>query len=335
MQYVKFGNAGIKVSRLCLGAMDFPDRCEETEAIRIVHHALDQGINFIDTADAYGRGSSEVLLGKALPPEKRDHVIIATKLWVKMYPQDPNGGGCSRFHIMRAVEDSLRRLNTDRIDLYQLHHPDPETPVEEVITTMDALVKQGKLRYWGVANHYAWQMAHMLGIAAKLGCEPLVSIQCRYNILDRVIENETIPFTKRFNIAIMAYGPLDGGVLTGKYKKGKKPPAGSRLDRAKSIQARLTKDMWDVLDELRVMADKYGIGMNQLAMAWIIAQPEITTPILGGAVADHFEPMYSIFEVKIEPEDLQRIDQMSERYRYLPFCNQHVVEGPPLAVNWW
>ena len=335
MQYVKFGNAGIRVSRLCLGAMNFPDRCEEAEAIRIVHHALDQGINFIDTADAYGRGSSEELLGKALPPEKRDHVIVATKFWVKMYRGDPNGGGCSRFHIMRAVEDSLRRLQTDRIDLYQLHHPDPNTCDEEIVTTMDTLIKQGKVRYWGVCNHYAWQMAHMLGVAARLNCEPLVSIQCRYNILDRAIENETLHFVRRFNIAVMSYGPLDGGVLTGKYKRGEPPPEGTRMASAKSIQDRMTDDMWDVLDELAKMAEKYGLGMNQLAMAWIISKPEITTPILGGGVAEHFEPMYGIFDLEIEEEDFRRIDEMSERCRYLPFVNQGQVQGAAPGLNWW
>ncbi|MDQ2732988.1 MAG: aldo/keto reductase, partial [Armatimonadota bacterium] len=157
---------------------------------------------------------SEEFLGKAIK-EKRDHLVLATKLWVQMYQGDPNGRGCGRYHMTRAVEDSLRRLGTDRIDLYQLHHPDKAAPVEETLSTLDSLVKAGKIRYVGVSNHYAWQMAHMLGVSALHNWEPLVSIQCRYNIFDRAVENETMHFCRRFNIAAITYGPLCGGLLSG------------------------------------------------------------------------------------------------------------------------
>lgn len=335
MQYVKFGNTGLMVSRLCLGAMDFPDALDEKEATALLDEALDNGINFIDTADAYGRGSSEEFLGRALAGGKRDQVILATKFWVVMKPPDRNTGGCSRYHIMHAVEASLRRLKTDHIDLYQLHHPHPETPIEETLSTLDALVQQGKVRYIGVCNHYAWQVAHALGVSALHNWEPFVSMQVRYNILDRAIERETVPFCQRFNIAIMGYGPLDGGILTGKYRRGEPIPEGSRASRAKYMQDKLTDHTFDILDELQGIAAKYGLGLNQLAVAWVLSKPFITTPILGGKQADHFRPMYGLSEVQLEAADIARIDKLSEHAVWRPFVNQPIVEGPCLALNRW
>ena len=333
MDYVKFGNAGIEVSKLCLGCMDFPVRLEEQEAARVVDTALDHGINFLDTADAYTQGESEEVLGRLIKG-KRDEIILATKFWVKMYDR-PTGGGCSRVHLMHAVEDSLRRLQTDRIDLYQLHHPDPNTPVEEVLSTLDTLVKQGKIRYVGVSNHYAWQMAHMLGVSALHDWEPLVSIQCRYNILDRVIENETVPFCQRFNIAMMTYGPLDGGILTGKYRRGEELPEDSRLAHSRHGRRRLTEAVFDILDELKKIAEKYRIRLNELAIAWVLSKPYVTCPILGGSKPEHFTQVYGTVDREIAPEDLQRIDELSERYRYRTFENQGIVQGAPLALNRW
>ncbi len=333
MQYVKFGNAGIEVSKLCLGCMDFAVRLDEQVAARVVDTALDQGINFLDTADSYKQGESEEVLGRILKG-KRDQIILATKFWVRMYDR-PNGGGCSRVHLMQAVEDSLRRLQTDYIDLYQLHHPDHNTSVEETLSTLDALVKQGKVRYVGVSNHYAWQMAHMLGVSALHNWEPLVSIQCRYNILDRVVENETAPFAQRFNIAMMTYGPLARGILTGKYRRGQEPPEGSWLAQSKSQRAQLTDEVFNILDELQKMADKYGILINQLAMAWVLSKPYVTTPILGGSKPEHFEQVYNTVDLEIDPDDLQRIDELSASYRYRRFANQPIVQGAPLALNRW
>jgi aryl-alcohol dehydrogenase-like predicted oxidoreductase len=333
MEYTKFGNAGIEVSRLCLGCMDFAERLDEAEAAGVVEAALEAGVNFLDTADAYGRGHNEEVVGRLIKA-RRDEIILATKFWVKMYRR-PNGGGCSRGHILQAVEDSLRRLQTDYIDLYQLHHPDPNTPVEEVLGTLDTLVKQGKVRYVGVSNHYAWQVAHMLGAAALHGWEPPVSLQCRYNILDRVIENETAPFCGRFHIATMIYGPLDRGVLTGKYRRGEEPPEGSWLARNKRAREQLTDEVFDVLDQLQEIAAKYGIRMNQLAVAWLLAKPVVTSVIMGGSRPEHFEQLYGACELKIDPEDVQRIDDISTPYRYRPFVNQPIAQGPELALNRW
>ncbi len=335
MQYVKFGNTGIMVSRLCLGAMNFPDELEDAEAIALIDEAVDHGINFIDTADAYGRGSSEEFLGRTLTPAKRDKLIVATKLWVQMDRNDINSGGCSRYHIMQGVEDSLRRMNTDRIDLYQLHHPHPETPIEETLSALDALVQQGKVRYIGVCNHFAWQVAHALGVSALHNWEPFASLQVRYNIFDRAIERETVKFCERFNIAIMGYGPLDGGILTGKYERGQEYPAGTRVASSKMMQDRLTDQVFDILDELKAIAAKYELAINQLAMAYNLAKPFITTPIVGGKNADHFRPMYGLCEVKIDPADIARIDEISDDFVWKPFLNQSKVEGTELALNRW
>ena len=333
MDYVKFGNAGIEVSRLCLGCMDFTVTLEEPEAARVVDTALDHGINFLDTSDSYGRGKSEEVLGGILKG-KRDQIILATKFWVKMYDR-PNGGGCSRVHLMQAVDDSLRRLQTDYIDLYQLHHPDPNTPVEETLSALDSLVKQGKIRYVGVSNHYAWQMAHMLGVSALHNWEPLVAIQCRYNILDRVVENETVPFCQRFNIAMMTYGPLASGILTGKYRRGEEPPEGSRLARSKHDQQRLTDEVFDVLDGLQEMAAKYEIGMNELAIAWLLSKPYVTAPILGGSQPQHFEQRYGAVDLEIDPADLAYIDELSASHQYGRFYNQPISQGGSPALNRW
>ncbi len=346
MEYVKYGNAGIVVSKYCWGAMNFYDRDGDEAGIQMVHEALDAGINFFDTADAYGEGHSEEVLGKALK-DKRNHVVLATKLWVKMYKDDPNGRGCGRYHIMRAVEDSLKRLGTDHIDLYQLHHPDKNAPVEETISAMDTLVKQGKVRYFGVSNHYAWQMAHMLGVAALHNWEPLVSIQCQHNMFKRTTETHTAPFCKKFNIAVIAYGPLSGGLLSGKVKRGETDTENqlSRVGRvgvgglAGEVLAWNEEErenrVYDILEELEKIAAKYNLGVNQLAMKWTLSKDWITCPILGGSRAEHFSAMYGLFDIEIDAEDLKKIDDMTEMYKFVPYQNQAIVGGAAEQKNWW
>lgn len=333
MQYIRFGNAGIEVSRLALGCMDFPLRQDEATSQRILDTALDKGINLLDTADTYGSGRSEEVLGRILK-DKRAQVILATKFWANMYKR-PNGGGCSRVHIIQALDDSLRRLQTDYVDLYQLHHPDSKTPVEETISTLDTLVKQGKIRYYGVSNHYAWQMTHMLGVSALHDWEPLVSVQCRYNIIDRPIESEIVPFVQRFNIATMIYGPLDGGILAGAYHKGEAVSDDTRAGKYRKYQEKLTDEVYGLLDELRKIAEKYEIGMSKLAFAWLLSKPCVTTVLMGGSKPEHFDDLYGVEEIEVESADLERIDKLSGQWRYIPFHNQPVTEGAPLGLNWW
>lgn len=339
MQYVRFGNSGLMVSRLCLGAMDFPLRCDLQTTRATFAKAFDHGINFIDNADAYGRGKSEEVMGEALKDFDRRSLVIATKCWVRMFDRagggGMDGGGCSRRHIIQACEDSLRRLQTDYIDLYQLHHPDPITPVEETLSALDRLVRDGKVLHVGVANHYAWQMAHLLGVSALHDLEPIISIQCRYNIMDRVIENETVPFARRFGIATMTYGPLCGGILTGKYQRGEAPPEGSRFANPRLSGDYLTDETFDMVERLEEIAARNGMAINQLALKWVLSKDFITTPILGGSKPHHFDPMYELDELTVAPEDLALIDEISEKHRFQDFGNQPVVDGYPAAPSRW
>lgn len=333
MQYVRFGNAGIEVSRLALGCMDFTVKQDEATAQGILDRALDMGINLLDTADTYGDGKAEEVLGRIMRG-KRDGIILATKFWVNVYNR-PNGGGCSRVHIMQAVEDSLRRLKTDYIDLYQLHHPDKNTPAEETISTLDTLVKQGKIRYYGVSNHYAWQMAHMLGVSALHNWEPMVSVQCRYNLIDRAVESEIMPFAQRFNVATMIYGPLNAGILAGRFRKGEPLPSDTRVGKLEKYQAKLTDDTYDLLDEMRKIAEKHGITMSQLAFAWLLSRPGVTTVLVGGSKPEHMDAVYGVEEMSVDPADLQRLDEITTQWRYIPFHNQAVVEGTAPGLSWW
>jgi aryl-alcohol dehydrogenase-like predicted oxidoreductase len=333
MEYVRLGNAGVMVSRICIGAMDFPERCDEQTCQALVDKAVDKGINFFDTADYYAKFRSEEILGKTLAA-KRDQVIIATKFWAHT-GTGPNDWGASRYHIMKSVENSLRRLRSDRIDLIQVHHPDPRTPVEEVLSTLDALVKQGKVRYIGVANHFAWQVAHMLGVCALHNWEPIVSLQCRYCLTDRPVENETLPFCRRFNIAALCYGPLEGGLLTGTYKRGEPPPKGSRADVIKFFRDMLTDEMYDVIDAVREVAEKSGATMSQVAVKWLLSRPGVTCPIVGGSKPEHFDPMYELDKVQVEKADLDRLTALTESRRRRDYVNQPIVDGAPLASNWW
>ncbi len=340
MDYVRFGSSGLMASRMCLGAMDFPVKCDMETTRAVFHKAFDNGINFIDNADAYGKnGESEEVMGQALADYPREQLVIATKCWVKMFKRagggGGDGGGCSRRHIVQACEGSLRRLQTDYIDLYQLHHPDPVTPVEETLSALDQLVRQGKVLHVGVCNHYAWQMAHMLGVSALQNLEPIISIQCRYNIMDRVIENETVPFARRFGVATMTYGPLCGGLLTGKYKRGEAAPEGSRFANPRMAKGVFCDETFDTIEALAEIAARNGMSINQLAMKWVLSKDYITTPILGGSKPEHFDPMYELDDLQVAPEDMQLIDQMSEKYRYQAFANQSQVDGYPPAPNRW
>jgi aryl-alcohol dehydrogenase-like predicted oxidoreductase len=331
MQYVQFGNTGMEVSRFCLGAMTFSRQLDLEGSRRVVDEAIERGVNFIDTAESYG--DSEEFLGKILEG-RRDNVYLATKVYNKR-ARDKHAARNSRQNIIFSLERSLRLLKTDHVDLYQLHHPDAQTPIEETLSTLDQLVKQGKIRYIGVCNHYAWQMAYMIGLANTFQWEPIVSIQCRYNILDRPIEVETVPMSKKFNLAIMAYGPLCGGVLSGKYKRGQAPPEGTRAEKDKTLQQLLgNPKSFDVLDKLNEIAKRNSVALNQLAILWMMAKSYITTPILGGTKPEHFRTIYDIADKNISEADVKEIDQISGEFIYRQFQNQPVKEGPALAEQW-
>ncbi|MCP4639049.1 MAG: aldo/keto reductase [bacterium] len=329
MDYVPFGNTGMKVSRLCVGSMTFGGRLDFESSARVVDEALDRGINFIDTADSYG--SSEETLGRILSQEKREKVYLATKVFRQLC-RDKQVGRNSRVNIIHSLERSLRLLNTDYVDLYQLHHPDPDTPIQETLETLDSLVKQGKVRHVGVSNHYAWQMAYMLGESKANGWSPLVSIQANHSILDRQVEMETVPFCDRFNIAMMCYSPLAGGVLTGKYMGVESPPEDSRAASMNYLMAYLEDDgVTTILDNMREIAVDLDLTMNQLAVSWLLAKPYATTVILGGTKPEHFSAIYDVADQELPPEVVGKIDEVSAARVYGPFTNQPQRNAPGVS----
>ncbi|NWG20814.1 MAG: aldo/keto reductase [Chloroflexi bacterium] len=282
MEYRLFGRTGVRIAPLCIGAMNFGDPTDEAEAFRIVDHALDAGINMIDTANSYNGGESERVVGRALARDgKRDRVFLATKGFNPTGP-GPNDRGNSRLHLMRACEDSLRRLQTDHIDLYQIHRPDPDTPVDETLAALTDLVHQGKVRYIGCSTHPAWQVMEALMVSELKGYVRYVSEQPPYNLLDRRIENELLPLCRAHGLAVISWAPLAQGVLAGRYADVSAPPADSRVVLRGGIYAeRVTERGIRIGREFAALARGHGLTPAQLAILWVKDQPGITAPIFG------------------------------------------------------
>jgi aryl-alcohol dehydrogenase-like predicted oxidoreductase len=324
MEYRNLGGSGLKVSPLCLGAMMFGSwgNPDHEESIRIIHRALDAGINFIDTANGYSEGESEVIVGKALRA-KREGTVLATKVWAPVGP-GPNQRGLSRKAIQEQVENSLRRLDTDVIDLYQIHRPDPTTPVEETLSTLSDLVRQGKVRYLGLStNHYegpalwekrfaAWEIVETLWISDENGWERFVSLQPPYSILRRVMEAEHFPMSLKFGIGNIVWSPLEGGWLSGKYRRGAGNPKDSQraenwigdIDNPK-FQRRL-----DIVEQLLPLAEAKGVPLARFANAWALRHPAVTSVILGPRTMEQLEDSLKALDVQITGEDARRIDEL-------------------------
>jgi len=309
MDYRKLGRAGVKVSPLCLGCMNFGGPAAEDESVRIIHAALDAGINFLDTANVYNKGASETIVGKALKGV-RDHVVIATKVHGKM-GEGPNDSGNSRLHIMRQVEASLKRLKTDRIDLYQLHRPDPATPMDEQLTALSDLVRQGKVLYVGTSTFPAWELCEALWTSDRRNLERIVCEQPPYSILVRGIEKDVLPFCRRYELAVIPWSPLAGGWLTGKYRKGRPPPPDSRgalrgwdLNSAEGL-ARL-----EVVERLLPLAATYGVKLCQFALAWLLANPVVTSPIIGPRTVEQLHDNLAALDVRLTEDALAEVDEI-------------------------
>jgi aryl-alcohol dehydrogenase-like predicted oxidoreductase len=287
MEYRYLGNSKLKVSRVSLGGDTFGRDIDESETLALVGHALDIGINYIDTADVYGRGGgrSEEFIGRAIKG-KRDRVIIASKFGVAVgegSQQFANKDGLgSRNYIIKAVEASLRRLNTDYIDLYQFHQPDPATPIEETLRAMDDLVKAGKVRYIGGSNLPAWELAEALWVSRAAGLSSFVTVQPRYNLLDRHCEEELVPCCRNYGVGVIPWYPLAGGFLTGKYRRGVPLPAGTRFGSNPDFYAwLLTEDNFIMLEKLAAFARQRGHTVAELAVAWLLSHPWVCTVIAG------------------------------------------------------
>jgi len=312
------GRSGLRVSPLCLGAMNFGNEqfgCDEETSSVIIQAYLDAGHNFIDTANVYSGTKSEVIVGKAVKG-RRDSVVIATKAASPLGP-GPFDSGTSRKHVTRACEESLRRLDTDYIDLYQMHRYDETTPLEETLSTLNDLVRWGKVRYIGVSNWPASQIAEACTITAMRGWEPLVSLQPQYSILARDIEVEIVPVCQRFGLGIIPWSPLGGGMLTGKYKKGEEPDEGTRFAapgpfqqvwRARALSERNHAIVQTVLEE----AGKLDISPIALALAWNLSRPGVVAPIIGPKSVKQLEDNLAALDVTLPEETTQRIDAASE-----------------------
>ena len=285
MEYRRLGNSGLQVSVIGVGTNNIggamiDGRMDYNQTEKVLKQAVEEGINFIDTANTYGRGLSEEFIGKALKGN-RDRVLLATKV-DSTVGEGPNQHGASRKHILEQVELSLRRLQTDYLDLYQFHHYDPFTSLKESLRTMDNLVKQGKVRYIGCTNFAAWQVADAMGIAKGLSLEPFVSVEAEYSMLKRGIEKELLPCCQRYKLGILPYFPLASGFLTGKYKRGKQAPEGTRLSvQQKRAETILTDENFDLLEKLEFFVLERGRSLTELAFAWLLAHPEVSSVIAG------------------------------------------------------
>jgi len=309
VEYRQLGQSGLRVSKLCLGTMvGFNSRNKET-ATRSLHEAIDLGINFIDTADCYGE--SEEVVGEALAQDnKREKVVLATKFGWYM-GDGPCDYGASRYHIVKACEDSLRKLRTDRIDLYIIHVVDPNTPLEEALRALDDLVRQGKVLYIGTSKHPISTILDALHISEKLGLERFVSEQPPYNLLDRRAENELIPACAKHGVAITPFFPIASGLLSGKYRLGQPGPAAGRFAKRKLDQDEIfTTAALQAVEKLAAVADERGITLAQLSLAWLMQQPGVTAPVLGARTPEYVRSGVEACEIKLTPDELARIDEI-------------------------
>jgi aryl-alcohol dehydrogenase-like predicted oxidoreductase len=308
--YRPFGRTGVKISPLTLGCMMFGRRTELEDSVRIIDRAIDAGINILDTANGYSRGKSEEIVGEALKRNgKRGRIFLATKVHFPMADGDPNQQGVSRRHIIEQAEASLRRLQTDYIDLYQIHRPHPEVAIDETLRALDDLVRSGKVRYVGSTTFAGWQVVEALWASKELHLNRFVSEQPPYNLLDRRIERELLPVAQTFGLAVIPWSPLAGGLLTGKYLRDQPPPDGTRYANAGPVQAkRFTRQAFDVIEPLQALAAERSVPLSQLALAWVVQQRGVTSPIVGPRTLEQLEDALSALEVALTPEDLQRID---------------------------
>lgn len=311
-QYRLFGRTGVKVSPIGLGTMMFGSRTELDDSAYIIDRAIDAGINFLDTSNSYSRGRSEEFVGESLKRNgKRERIFLASKVHYPMDDGDPNAQGISRRHIIAQAEASLKRLGTDHLDLYQVHRPHPEVAIDETLRALDDLVRAGKVRYIGTTTFAGWQVVEGLWASKELGLNRFVSEQPPYNLLDRRIERELLPVAKTFGLAIIPWSPIGGGILTGKYKRGKVAPADARFsDPSPLATKRFGPRIFDVIEPLEELAKQKGIPLSQMALAWVASQPGITAPIIGPRTLDQLEYAIAALEIGFTAEELKRIDEI-------------------------
>ena len=320
MKYRALGRTGMQVSALCFGAMNLGPWGEPDHdtAVALVHAALDAGINFIDTADVYSQGESEVIVGKALAGSRRDNVILATKFHNPMIDDagrsdDPNRRGNSRRWIIRAVEESLRRLQTDWIDLYQVHRPDPDTDDEETLSALTDLQRAGKIRAFGSSTYPAYRIVQGQWTARSRGLGRFATEQPPYSMLIRTVEADVLPVAQEYGMGVIPWSPLAGGWLSGRYRKGADKPSSSRADRVPDrydLSDPVNQAKLDAADALGALADESGISLVQMAIAFVLQHPAVTAPIIGPRTIDHLESQLGAVDVTLSADVLDRIDQI-------------------------
>ncbi|WP_413706411.1 aldo/keto reductase [Ralstonia sp. Ralssp110] len=321
MRYNQLGRTGLFVSELCLGTMTFGGNdgiwqhigdLQQADAERLIGRALDAGINFIDTADVYANGVAEQMTGQALKNLKvsRDSVVVATKVFGQT-GESVNARGASRLHIMDGIKASLKRMQLDHIDLYQIHGFDPATPIEETVRALDTLVQHGHVRYVGVSNWAAWQIVKALGIAERLGCARFESLQAYYTVAGRDLERELVPMLKSEGLGLMVWSPLAGGLLSGKYTReqhGEQDSRRNKFDFPPVDRARA----YTCVDAMRVMANARSVSVAQIALAWLLHQRAVTTVIVGAKKIEQLDDNIAATKVELTAEELAQLDELSK-----------------------
>jgi aryl-alcohol dehydrogenase-like predicted oxidoreductase len=324
MEHVRLGDSGLKVSRACLGTMTFGLQCDEESAFAILDRAASGGVNFIDTADGYPlggdldtAGATESIIGKWLKG-RRHQFVLATKCFSRMGPESWNKG-LSRKHVLDAIDESLERLGTDYVDLYQLHHPDPDTPMEETLAALDHVVRSGKARYIGISNHPAWQVALALGKSDARGWARFVCVQPRYNLLFRELERELFPLCAEEGLGVIPYNPLAGGLLTGKHDPSAPPGKGTRFSEGKAGQnyrQRYWRDReFGTVERLRGVAQRADMSLTRMAVAWVLANPLVSAPIIGASRAEQLDETLAAFETPLAADVKAELDEITAEYR--------------------
>jgi aryl-alcohol dehydrogenase-like predicted oxidoreductase len=311
MEYRQLGRTGVKVSPICLGCMNFGGKTQDDDAYAFIDHAIDAGINFLDTANVYNRGKSEIATGEALKRNgKRDHIVLATKVHGGMDDHDPNASGNSRRHIIQQCEASLQRLQTDWIDLYQIHRPQSSIPIDETLRALDDLIRAGKVRYAGTSTFAAWQVVESLWVSKEMGLNRFVCEQPPLNILDRRIERELLPMAQTYGIATIPWSPLAGGLLTGKYRAGQKAPAGSRFEGREEKSKRWNETVLGAVEKLIPVAERLDCTLSQLSLRWCMDRPGVTSPIIGPRTLAQLEDNLGALSTALDEEALKAIDEI-------------------------
>jgi aryl-alcohol dehydrogenase-like predicted oxidoreductase len=309
MEYRQLGNSGVRVSVVGLGANRFGSReVAQSEVNRLIDTALEAGVNFIDTANTYNDGRSEETLGNALEG-RMDRVVMATKF---SFPRktSANSWGASRYHMMQAVEKSLRRLKSDHIDLYYCHRWDDTTPIEETLRGLDDLIRMGKVCYIGASAYASWQLAHANLLAELKGWTRFVVLQSEYNMLKRGVESEVLPYCRARKVGFVPYYPLAGGFLTGKYESGKPPPPGSRGESVSNVKELMTEPNYHLVTRLSAWAKHRGRGVNELAQAWLLAQPQVCSVITGAKTLEHVTANVKAADWHLTADDVNEIERI-------------------------